>query len=198
MKNLRIECPRIEFVDTVWERLPCVSLVDVVTGGPVAEETKVKVGWDSEAFYVRFECRDDYAVSKYVHHDDPLYEQDVVEVFIDETGNGSRYMELELSPNNVVFDAMVDNDGTSYKGNIEWDCVGMETRVRSSEAYRTYDLKIPLVHFQIKPGKSTEWRINFYRIDEDRNGKRHFQAWSPTMKEDFHVPHRFGTLVFSE
>ncbi|MCD9024038.1 carbohydrate-binding family 9-like protein [Cohnella silvisoli] len=189
-------CRFVNYEDSVWEGLPAAELVDVNTGGPVQEETKVKVCWDESALYVRFECKDDYVVSKFLNHDDPLYEEDVVEVFIDEAGEGSHYIELELSPFNVLFDAKIDNDGENYIVHTDWHAEGIQTNVVSDGKLAIYDLRIPFDLFQKKPAIGTAWRINFYRIDDDRSGVRHFQAWSPTWNGDYHTPSRFGTLVF--
>jgi hypothetical protein len=186
----------VSYEESVWESLASAELVDVNTGGPVQEATRVQACWDDTAFYVRFECKDEYAVSDFVNHDDPIYEQDVVEVFIDEAGDGSHYIELELSPFNVLFDAKIDNDGTQYVVHTDWHAEGIVTHVELDGELRIYELRIPLGNFRNKPDTGTTWRINFYRIDEDRGGVRHYQAWSPTGNGDYHTPSRFGTLVF--
>jgi len=48
------------------------------------------------------------------------------------------------------------------------------------------------------PKESERWRANFYRIDRADEGE--FSCWSPTLSDppSFHVPGRFGYLVFSE
>ena len=48
------------------------------------------------------------------------------------------------------------------------------------------------------PAPNEQWRMNLYRIE--RGEAEEFTAWSPTLKSppDFHVPSRFGTLVFVE
>ena len=44
-----------------------------------------------------------------------------------------------------------------------------------------------------EPGDA--WRVNLYRIDQ-YEGQQELYAWSPTLCETFHVPGRFGELVF--
>ncbi|WJH34678.1 carbohydrate-binding family 9-like protein [Paenibacillus sp. CC-CFT747] len=180
-----------------WERLPAVQLVDVVTGGPVIEETQVKVCWDAEALYIRFDGRDDYVVSQYTNRDDPLYEQDVVEIFIDVEGTGRHYLEFELSPHNVLFDARIDNEGGKIAVHTDWDAEGIVTSVRTNGDRIVYDWKLPFADIGQVPEEGTAWRANFYRIDDDREGKRHYQAWSPTRVANYHIPSRFGTLLFT-
>ena len=50
--------------------------------------------------------------------DEPLYEEDVVEVFIDPFGGGTTYYEFEVSPRGVLFDALIHN---TLDGNKEVD-----------------------------------------------------------------------------
>jgi len=191
-----MKCQHVAYHDGVWDQLPTEPLIDVATGKQSRMSTTVQACWDSEALYVRFECEDDHVVSDYTKRDEPLYEQDVVEIFLDEAGTGRRYLELEISPRNVVFDAIVKNDGGSISVYTEWDAAGMETRVTAQENKRIYWIKLPLLHFAASPKQGTEWRVNFYRIDESPEGDREFQAWSPTGAINYHIPDRFGKLVF--
>lgn len=192
-----LDCPFVVYDAGVWERIEPVSLVDVATGGAVAEPTAVRACWDASYVYVRFDCRDDYAVSSYTKRDEPLYEQDVVEVFFDEAGEGTNYLEFEFSPHNVIFDAKIRNDGGKLQIGLEWDADGLESTVtEDGQGNRVYELKFPVAIFREAPAPGMKWRVNFYRIDEDRSGVRHFQAWSPTGAVNYHIPSRFGTLTF--
>jgi hypothetical protein len=193
-----LDCTYVRYDSSVWERIIPVSLVDVVTGGEVAEPTLVHACWDEKYVYVRFDCCDDYAVSQYTNRDEPLYDQDVVEAFIDEDGAGTDYLEFEVSPNNVVFDAAIRNNGSSITVGLEWDAEGWETAVHEDgQGNRIYELKFPhAIFLKAAPAVGVRWRVNFYRIDEDRSGVRHYQAWSPTGILKYHVPSRFGTMTF--
>ena len=42
------------------------------------------------------------------------------------------------------------------------------------------------------------WGINFYRIDRKENKEGEYSAWSATGKIDFHMPKKFGELIFVE
>lgn len=191
-------CKFVIYNDQIWESLHPEPLVDVVDGGKVEEPTQVRTCWDMQALYVQFECRDDYMVADYTKRDDPLYNQDVVELFIDEEGMGRRYLELELSPLNVVFDAYIENNANQIRVNTDWDAEGLETSVSTDGDRRIYTIKLPFTNFEQKPDQGTKWRINFYRIDDDRSGKRHFQAWSPTGAVDYHIASRFGSILFTK
>lgn len=192
----QIICQRVSYEDGIWRSLPVEPLVDVVTGATTRVSTKVQACRDSEALYVRFECEDDHVVSDYTKRDEPLYKQDVVEVFLDEEGTGRRYLELEVSPHNVVFDALIKNEEGRVHAYAEWDAAGMETSVDVQDDKRVYVIKLPFVHFASMPEAGTAWRVNFYRIDESPEGQREFQAWSPTGAVNYHLPAHFGTLLF--
>jgi len=195
------QCQYVNYADGVWDGIPSVGLVDVVTGGNVREETKVKACWDDRSLYMRFECVDTYVVSQYTNRKDPLWEQDVVEMFIDEEGKCRRYMELVVSPNGVLCDLMIDHDNENepdrFKIGSEWEVQGFERTIEADGDRRTYTFKLPFANFSQAPEAGTQWRINFFRIDDEPDGTRHFQAWSPTGAINYHISERFGKLVFS-
>ncbi|WP_187274481.1 carbohydrate-binding family 9-like protein [Paenibacillus sp. N3.4] len=181
-----------------WHRIESISLVEVVTGAAPRLETSVKACWSEEALFIRFMCEDDHTVATMTNRDDPLFLEDVVEVFLDLTGTGEMYYEFEVSPRNVVFDAMIKND---LQGHIDvdtsWDANGLETTVRlESNGRRTYEMKIPFTDIGQPPSDGIEWRWNAFRIDDDPQGNRHYWAWSPTGAVQFHLPRKFGILVF--
>ena len=148
---------------------------------------------------MRFICEDTHVVADYDKRDDPLYEQDVVEVFIDEEGSGKEYFELEISPRNIVFDAIIRNDGHQSIIEVDrsWDFIGLETSVIRDEADQLiYSIRIPSSNFMSKLEAGLKWKVNFYRIDECVNGIREYQAWQPTRAINYHIPSKFGTMLF--
>ena len=193
-------CERVNDVESSWGRLASVSLSEVETGGAVNEETVVKACWDDAALHVRFDCVDTHVVSSFVNRNDPIYEQDVVEVFIDESGMGMNYIEIEVSPNNVLFEANITCKHRNLPREINVDLNEGEqwltTNVEANEQRRVYTLSIPYHIFSEPPTVGTEWRVNLYRIDESKEGVKEYQAWSPTGYVDYHVPGRFGTFRF--
>ncbi|MFC4101866.1 carbohydrate-binding family 9-like protein [Paenibacillus xanthanilyticus] len=182
-----------------WQLFETVPLVDTVTGLPPLEPTRVSACWDREFLHIRFVCQDPYMISVYTDRDDPLYEQDVIEIFIDELGMGTEYMEIEVSPNNVIFDALIQNDGRGaiVQADLAWNIEGMETEVAvSADSTRVYDIRIPMNAFRRPIEAGDCWRTNFYRIDEQPNGEREYQAWSPTGAVNFHLSQAFGWMEF--
>jgi len=68
--------------------------------------TSVKLLWDKQYLYIRFICSATRIISPYTKHDDPLYKGDVAEVFLDAKGDARQWIEVEVSPKNVVYDGM--------------------------------------------------------------------------------------------
>ncbi len=181
-----------------WESLEAASLTDTVDGAAPRLRTTVKACWSDAALHVRFEYEDDHVVATMTQRDDPLYEEDVVELFIDEEGAGRTYLEFEVSPINVVFDAIITlGDDRRPLADTAWDAEGLETNVgETKQGMRYAELHLPFVNFRRTPTDGTVWRWNAYRIDDDRDGVRHYSAWRPTGAVNFHVPERFDELRF--
>jgi hypothetical protein len=203
---MRYECPYIadENVRIPWDEITPGVLYDVVTGANPRLETRFRACWTADALLVRFECEDDHVVATMEQRDDPIYEEDVVEVFLDPVGTGKVYYEFELSPRGVEFDALIHNslDGNK-KVDVAWDAKCLHTSVTDgAEGWKHYELRIPFADLTDEqeqarvPRHGAEWGWNLYRIDDDTEGRRHYWAWSTTGAVNFHIPQRFGTLVF--
>ncbi|MFK7691570.1 carbohydrate-binding family 9-like protein [Paenibacillus sp. HJGM_3] len=191
---------------SLWERAEQVELLEVVSGGEPRLGTRVRAAWNDWGVYYRFECEDDYILSTMTQRDDPIYEEDVVEVFMSVDGDLTRYFEFEFSPAGVLFDAKIVNDlsdpkGASIQVDTSWDSAELASSVSVDLANRrvVYEIAIPAVDLlngkSIQPGD--EWRTNLYRIDRSPNrDEDEYTAWSPTGIVRFHIPRRFGTFVF--
>lgn len=219
---MRYECRYITAVNGLipWDEIAAGTLVEVVTGGKPRLETRFRACWTADALHVRFDCEDDHVVATMERRDDPIYEEDVVEVFLDTIGTGKVYYEFELSPRGVEFDALIHNRLDGHKEvDVAWDAKGLQTAVSDgANGWKHYELRIPFADLLAGQGQErkqeqeqereqaqeqerfprhgVEWGWNLYRIDDDTEGNRHYWAWSPTGKVNFHIPQRFGTLMF--
>lgn len=168
--------------------------------------TTVAAYFDDESLTVLFCGTDDHVVATLRAHDDPLWKEDVVEVFL-APERLTEYFELEVSPLGTTFDARI----TSPEGNrqtmetdLGWTCEGFITAIRTmheSDGALSIDtvLRIPFAALgRGVPQAGETWRANFYRIDRHPLRGDEYTAWQPTMKQpaNFHVPGVFGTLVF--
>ena len=178
--------------------------------GPPRLPTEARLCWDETHLYVAFSCRDTDIWGTYTQRDEPLFDEEVVEIFLCPTGNLQHYYEFEVNPRGTVFDAKVFNpelDRRTMLVDREWDAAGLRTAVRVAGTLGQRDdhdlgwiaeLAIPFADLGLPspPTPNEQWRMNLYRIE--RGEVEEFSAWSPTLKSppDFHVPSRFGTLVF--
>lgn len=183
-----------------------VRLRRAADAAPPRLATSVAAFYDDRYLSVLFSASDDLVRSTLTAHDAPLYEEDVVEIFIT-PDSLKRYYELEVSPRGTVFDARVDSpDGERATMHVDrgWNCDGLITAVRQvteSHGATTVDtiIRIPFAALgRTTPAAGETWRANFFRIDRHPEAGDEFSAWQPTMKipADFHVPAVFGTLRF--
>jgi hypothetical protein len=168
--------------------------------------TNLAVWYDESWLTVLFSASDDAIHASYHERDQPLYEEDVVEIFV-APETLKRYYELEISPNGTIFDASVDSpDGTRATMHVDraWDCAGLVAAVRrvtESGGAITVDtvVRIPFGALgRPTPSPGETWRINFFRVDRHSEHGDEYSAWQPTHRTppDFHVPAAFGILRF--
>jgi hypothetical protein len=50
----------------------------------------------------------------------------------------------------------------------------------------------------VPPKVGTEWRVNFFRMDQPNGRPQSGTGWSPPMVGDFHALEKFGILVFGD
>jgi len=188
-------------------------------GKPLAATmaTRVRTTWDDKALYVAFLSADSSMQTRYDKRDDELWNDDVVEVYLDPDGDGKDYLELQVSPKNVIFDALFASRRTpDWKVARGFDLPGLETAVAAG-ALPNFGQTRPTVDGWVteiaipwaglakagvtgapKPGAL--FRANFFRKDLPGDFA-HLAAWSPVSDDaraDFHNLERMGSLVFAE
>ncbi|MCD6289319.1 MAG: carbohydrate-binding family 9-like protein [Anaerolineae bacterium] len=196
--------------EPAWEKAQAVSLVRNQDGGPAQFSTSVRLLWDDRYLYVSFVCEDPDIWGTMRERDSHLWEEEVVEVFLDGNQNGKLYFEFEVSPLNVQLDLMVvKRPGEPSQPFFAWDCRGWETAVwvdgdvneRTSRDHEwSVEMAIPLDEIYTTPRHpqpGDTWRLGLYRIERPQGTSPHLYAWSPTRDVTFHVPERFGFLTFS-
>jgi hypothetical protein len=186
--------------------LPLPPLILADGSGPAVQQTRVRLCQDEDALYVHFECDDDDIWGTFSERDDPIYDEEVVELFIaagEETPID--YYEFEISPNGVLFDARIYNptsDRRTIRVDTAWDAPGIHWSVQRDDELNRWSALLSLPWSAIAPDSTrpTLYRANFYRIERPRPQQGHqpteFSGWSPTLTDpaDFHKPARFGYL----
>ena len=149
--------------------------------------------------------------------DEHLWDEEVVEIFLDLDRSGRDYFELEISPANVVCDVRMERPHPDKKYDLTWNLEGLETRVVPFE--RTPPARRPAgppsracpgrasarcprrrtIALPPRPGDS--WRFNVFRVERPGGKERPRRApievaWSDPRSPSFHVPASFRDFVF--
>jgi hypothetical protein len=194
----------------VWRLAQAAQLALNDSGKPPLQPTEARMLYDDDFLYAAFHCVDSDAWGALPNRNDPLYLEEVVEVFLDPSGRRRCYVEIEVSPLNVIFEAYILNDPRCppLQGLTQWTCRGLRTAVHverettprgRASRYWNCEMAIPFnqlpdaPHVPPKPGD--RWRANLYRIDRAPRLDEH-SAWSPTGVLNFHMPEKFGDLLF--
>jgi hypothetical protein len=187
-----------------WDRAERTGwFVRSIDGKTAAAATEARLLWDDEALYAAFQCEDKDVATPFTKDDQPLYTSNVIEIFLNPSGDLAHYVEIEVAPSNALFDA-------SFTGRRAGMDLGWSSRARHAvhldgtlndprdvDRGWTVELAIP---FAALPGaphprRGDEWRFNLYRL---RQPPGEGQAYSPPMIGDFHALDRFGTLRFDD
>jgi hypothetical protein len=198
-------CPRAEFgaltadpASAAWSAVPAVHLTEAVSGAEPQQKTSVRAAWSEEELRVLFQVEDTHVWATLTERNGPLWEEEVVEVFLDLFGDLESYFEFEVNPLNTVLDLVLRKNRSGYMKDFSWECEGWRTAVVRTDAGWNAELAIPFHALTSEfPEVGDRWRVNFCRIDRPVAMPRELTAWSPPLRATFHTPERFGVLEFA-
>jgi len=190
-----------------WDELPSLPPLILANGSARAvQQTEVRIAYDADNFYVRFDCDDNDIWREATARDSAIYDEEVVELFIAPGDqHPTFYYEFEVSPIGTMLDLTADSPNLERKGltaDFAWDCPGLQwsaERNDSANHWRAY-MVVPWTSIGATAGNlPSTWRANFYRIERPRGQEAEFSCWSPTMSDpaDYHRPAYFGHLVLA-
>jgi hypothetical protein len=174
---------------------------------PAPSRTEAKVLYDDKFIYFSFASADENVWATMRERDQYLWEEEVVEVFLQADAARPHYIELEVNPLGTMLDIyLIDRrKNMPYRSwnssNLKW-AVRVDGTVDGREGDRgwTCEIALPLEDVVTAPNRpprpGDRWRMNLFRV-ESRPGAWG-AAWSPTMQGDFHIPAAFGEIVFSD
>jgi hypothetical protein len=198
--------PRAEFsIEEPWA-VPAVcvpvALRRATDGGTPRLATSIAMYYDEDFLTVVFIADDDEIVATYLGHDEPLWQEDVVEIFLAPRGL-TPYFEIEVNPLGTTFDARIDSpDGVraTMTTDLAWTSNDLFAALRRDDG-RTFRavIRVPFDSLGARPTAGDEWRGNFFRIDRSASNGDEFSAWQPALKTpaDFHIAAAFGVLRFA-
>jgi hypothetical protein len=173
----------------------------------------VKLIYDEQALYVGFEVLDEDVRGGFdpKQADPHLWTRDTVEIMIDPDGDGDNrdYYEVQVGPQNLVFDAKFDaynsprTEPNGPFGHQEWSAQlrsavtvrGTLDDDKEDEGY-VVELALPWAALtkakRVPPTTEDMWRMNFYAIQNNAGA-----SWSPILGQgNFHKASRFGRVRF--
>ena len=187
--------PTAPFVDPSGRALPANQRVDA------------RLAWDDQYLYVGFVCPDSDIVSDRKGRDATLWEQDVVEVYLDPGADGKDYLELQIAPTGELFDALF-----SERRQPAWQeaaarltmpsfvarviAEGTVNQPGDRDTRWTVEARIAWTDIPgvSGPPAGQAWGLNLYRIAV--GGESFMSAWT-AVGGDFHNVADFGRMTFS-
>ena len=183
--------------------------------GPERYRTRFQARWDDSALHIRFDAFDDSPWHTMTRRDEHLWEEEVVELFLDADGSGRNYAEIEINPANVVCDLKVETPWPSLRSLTDWDWAGLESSVEalkdahgSTEGWSAV-ARLPWMGLRslyplsagvsLPPRPGTAWRFNVFRIKRPGGPQAPaegaiFAAFSKPAGPSFHDPAAFRAL----
>ncbi len=191
---------------------------EVISWVPAPYETRFRALWAPEGLYLRWDADDPAPWHTMTNRDDKIWNEEVVEIFLDPAWAGKDYWELEISPANVVCDVRMVAPHPNVTSDLTWNHEGLRTAVRhETQADGTpkrwvatalapwagfRSLPVP-ERVALPPKVGDAWGFNVFRIERPNGPARPNEgavsrAWSPTGAPSFHVPAAFRKFVFAE
>ena len=176
-------------------------------GSSASSETEARILYDDKYLYFAFRSADENIWATLARRDEHLWEEEVVEVFLQADPSHPSYIELEVNPLGTMLDIyLLDvRKPLRYESwnseKLRW-AVSVAGTVdgKGGDTGWTCEIALPLEDVvtarRLPPRPGDRWRLNLYRV-EVRPAPA-LLAWSPTRKDDFHMPAMFGWLVFTD
>lgn len=197
--------------DAVWTAAKPWPLVHSLDGEPYDERPgSVRVGWDAAALYVAAEITDPDVWSEYTRRDDPLWNQEVFELFVFGDAERRNYLELQVSPRGTVFDARFPRYREGDEAwNGRWqaavDLRGTLDDRRDRDEGWSAELSIPWAELcehtetSCPPAPGQTLRINAFRFERPQGPGNEAPppvglALAPPRVPDFHAPELSAVL----
>jgi Carbohydrate-binding family 9 len=174
---------------------------------PTPFRTEAKVLYDDNFLYFSFSSADDNVWATLRKRDEHLWEEEVVEVFLQADPLQRNYIEIEVNPLGTLLDIYLldTRKNLPYESwnsaKLKW-AVKVDGTIDGKGGDRgwTCEIALPLEDVVTAPNRpprhGDRWRMNLYRVESRPSSAG--AAWSPTMQGDFHVPSKFGEIIFSD
>lgn len=169
--------------DDVWKNVPWSDFFVDIEGVNMPTpyyETRMKMLWDNDFLYIAAELEEQNIWGYLENHDDIIYRDNDFEVFIDPTGDGLNYFEIEINTLGSILDLFMSKPYNKRgKADLTWNAEGLKKAVKiygsKNDTTRedikwTVELAIPWTAYNNripelrKPESGDIWRMNFSRV----------------------------------
>lgn len=193
-----------------WNEAQAYALTKV--GGEHSFSTSVKGMYSETGLYFFMQCEASGLHCDFEEDMADLYEQDVLEIFLQPQADRSVYLEYEISPLDKELPLMVSNMAGPFCGWLPFHYTGGR-RVRHKTAVYggekaphapvqawSAEVFIPFALFEGVlpniPQEGQQWRGNVFRIDYT-GGQPSRMALFPECGVEFHDYEKFGAMIFA-
>jgi hypothetical protein len=194
--------------DLPWSKVAGTGkFVNNSDGSSARFETEAKILYDDNYLYFSFRSVDENIWSTLTRKDAHLWEEEVVEVFLQADPSLPSYIELEVNPLGTVLDIYLLDVRKPLRFE-SWNSEKLKSAVqvagtvdgKGGDKEWSCEIALPLEDVVTAPRRpplpGDRWRMNLYRVES--RPVPALLAWSPTRKDDFHLPGMFGWIVFTD
>lgn len=191
------------------------------SGANVVVKTQAKLLWDNDYLYIGFIASDPDIWGKMTSRDSHLWNEEPVEVFIDPNNDKHDYIEFEFNPLGTELDIFMNKSYTEGgTANFGWNLAGLRSAVSiagtlndpsDTDTAWYCEIAIPFSGIATKittplnnpPIAGETWRLNLARYNRERDSNGNelnavTSCWNKTGTSSFHVPEKFGRIIFSD
>ena len=184
-----------DLADPLWQHVgtldPFLLTASSDTETPAAA-TAARIAFDDQALYLAFRCTEPKTgdlKAAGAAKDDPIWEGDVVEVFVSLGEAPTPYRHFIVNPRNVQWDGQSGEDADDVSWNATW-----QSATKVADDAWTAEVRIPWEALGGRPKAGSVRRANLCR---QRTPQPELSTWSVTVR-GFCEPERFGTCTFAE
>ncbi len=154
--------------------------------------TKLNVSFTNDSIIFDFESYDSKLYNAGSIFNDPLYNGDVVEVFLCLNNDLNHYYEIEVSPNNTRWFSYITNDlNGTFSGKYLNDLIFSSVQIIDNNYFTKIIVPFKVINYD---GKSNIL-FNAFRIETEGGIiNKNLLSVYPTLKNTFHDPYSFKIL----
>lgn len=174
-----------EATEKAWLAAPfSESFIDIEGVKKVAFDTKVKMLWDDQFLYVYARLEEPHIWGNLQKRDTVIFFNNDFEVFMDPSGVGQNYGEIEINALGTVWDLLLDKAyRVGGKAQNHWTLPKLKTAVKINgtlnnpqdiDSLWSVEMAIPMQALlalkntpQTLPTEGEQWRLNFSRVQWD-------------------------------